>query len=146
MVETKDNEMMKMLYLQAEQVKQKKEIKQIISNQNKIIHLLEQNNKQIVYLSNKKRLKNAIYLLILIFIFSYFNIFEFLINCYNYYFYFSDSLDKIQNIAQNTEIIQSDINQILQKQKQILNLTYNKTGTTVPFSKPIGLNFYKYFN
>jgi len=145
MVETKDNELLKNLKLQAEQVQKTTELTQIIENQKKIIILLEQNNKQFIYLNNKKRLKKAIYLLILIFIFSYFNIFEFLINCFNYYFYFTDSLNKIQNIAQNTETIQSSVDQILQKQKQILNLTYNKTGTTVPFSKPIGFN-YKYFN
>lgn len=127
MVETKDNEMLKMLELQAEQVQQKSVLTQIIKNQKIIIKKLEENNRQFISLKRKNKLKRIIYLCILIFIFSYYDVFQLVINFLNYYHYFSDLIDKIFSIIQNTDTIQSNLSQILQKQKQILNLTVQNT-------------------
>lgn len=121
MVETKDNEILKMLELQAEQVKQKSELKQIIENQNKIIKLLEQNNSNFFYYKRKKYIKNILYFIILIFIFYYFNIYNFVINFYDYYYYFLDMFNKINDFSQTVVNIPNDIHKILEYQQNLLD-------------------------
>lgn len=83
--------------------------------------MLKKNNREIVLLKRKKKIKNIVYFLIFMFIFYYFNIFELMINCYNYYHQFLFVLDRITSFSESVFTINADIHQILENQKQLLD-------------------------